>query len=423
MKKLIHLIAMFMVVIFFSFSYTEVYAKPDGVAEQREDIEKNDCVVFLDTSLSMRGFFRPLDANPSPLQGFLQTEFRNCLSTNKLRPVFFARFEDDAPFHLKEDANIDNNFKYDSSSDIKKFFSNGSSDIVEVLMNDELYNHNVTVIITDAVQDNVNGFDLGSMIDVIESLIGKGLYINVIGIKSSFEGYVFPVLTVRSAPFKYNGLKPVYIWIVSHDAVLGDNLKNSIFAELKKRMGAVADENSLTSVCITDNSPSEIKEIVLDTSTQEDGILIIPRRKDIEVRLSRSFEGNKVVIPVKITKDVDYDDIYWNISLELFPEVEWASVELDENMAAAGGQTVGTLTINYDDMPKSWGGTSLQLRVNASYDDRKFWWRLWGTDDDSLKENADKTLYLGKLYKKIVEPHYDKYNGRDIKFLNLKILK
>ncbi|MGR3178219.1 MAG: hypothetical protein ACUZ8E_09200 [Candidatus Anammoxibacter sp.] len=423
MKKLIHVLMIFAIITFFCYSFTDVDGKPENVSGRSENEEKQDCVVFLDTSLSMRGFFRPLGKDPSPLQGFLQTEFRNCLSTNKLRPVFFAKFEDATSFHLEQDGNIANKFKYDSSLDIKQMFSSGSSDIEAVLKNDELYNHHVTVIITDAVQDNVNGFDLGSMIEVVESLIEKGLYINVIGIKSGFDGYVFPVLTVRPAPFKYNGLKPIYIWVVSRDAVLGNNLKNSIFSELKKRMGNIAGNNNLTSVCITHNSTSKIKEVVLDTSTQEESILVIPRRRDIEIRLSRAFAGDEVVIPVRITKDVDYDDIYWNLSLELFPEVEWASVELNENMAVAGMQTIGTLTINYDDIPKSWGGMNLQLRVKASSDEQKFWWRQWGTDDDALKENADKTLYLSRLYKKIVEPRFVNKNDQTLKVLNLKILK
>ena len=127
MKKINFLLAFFYI-LFISYSS---YAK--DVIDSSSESPEQGCVVFLDTSLSMRGFFSPSNQEASVIQKFLQTEFRNYLSENDLHPIYLSYFGSkvSTPQPLQDNVNIGDRFIYNSDSKIKEFFSSGSSNITE----------------------------------------------------------------------------------------------------------------------------------------------------------------------------------------------------------------------------------------------------------------------------------------------------
>jgi hypothetical protein len=420
MKKINFLLAFFYI-LFISYSS---YAR--DVIDSSSESPEQGCVVFLDTSLSMRGFFSPSNQEASVIQKFLQTEFRNYLSENDLHPIYLSYFGSkvSTPQPLQDNVNIGDRFIYNSDSKIKEFFSSGSSNITGIFKNEEFSKYSVSVIITDGVQYTTDGFDIGKMIKTIKSKTDEGIHISLLGLKSEFDGFVFPVLTAYPAPFWHKGMKPIYIWLATRDVRTEINLKGDMAKRIKRFTEDFKIAN-LSDFKLTNTSMNfEVGAVTVSLSLRKSTMrieseksdanpkycMVIPRpKKDhLELRLR-----NDVNIPILNKGSTDINTVYYKIEMNLEPEVNWAKITEYENEGR------WSLSLIYDKIPRR--NNNLKIKIIATPVPEKWWWQQWSTEADNSREDADKTLYLKRFGEQTIEPLYNK--KLEIGFINLKIIK
>ena len=374
---------------------------------------KQGCMVFLDTSLSMRGYFKTTNREASTIQQFLQTEFRNFLSENDLYPIYFSGFGDEvtAPHQMQDNDNIGDRFIYKSDTELKSLFSSGNSDITRIFRGEELSRYSASIIITDGVQDATDGFDIGKMIKAIRRKKDEGLQIYLLGLEAEFDGFVFPVLTAQPAPFWHNGKRPIYIWIITHDTEKGNDLKDSMAERVRKYT------KGHEMVSLTDLQKPDAN---LETNKISPYYILIPRKREelLEVRLVNSLRKmkniNDINIPILNKYDMSRNSGYHKLKLELESEINWVKIEEDEDGSN------WTISLVYDKIPHK--NNNLKIMVTAIPDTEKWWWRQWSIDAaDNSRKNAGKTLYLKRLGERIIEPSYK--NEHKLGYMNLKINK
>jgi len=372
-------------------------------------------VVFLDVSTSIRGYFRTTDRKASSLQRFLQREFCNSISENNLIPLYFSMFSEKVVSPQQVEGNICDMFFFDSDDEIKKLFSDGSTDFLGVFEKEEFGKYKVSMIITDSLHSGTGGYDIGDMIRVIKPKIEEGLCINLIGIKSEFEGFVFPVISEHADPFWHKGLRPIYIWIATRDSKLGNSLTKDIVTRLEKE----TQEENVKCVKLSNVQLPSVTNIEFDINSED--YLIIPNGENFDVKLARSLK-DRIEIPLSVTNNLDDCGKQWKLNMKLEPEIEWANiVENGEDW---------TISLAYNQIPSGTlfksGGGMIKVKVIATSDIQQFWWREresegWSTENDSNEGDADKTPYLERLGEKLIEPLYSKEH--ELKFLVLKITK
>ena len=366
-------------------------------------------MIFLDSSLSMKGYFKTTNREASTIQQFLQTEFRNFLSENDLYPIYFSDFggEISTPHRVQ---NIGDSFIYKSDTDLKSLFSSGNSNITRIFSGKELNKYSASIIITDGVQDTTDGFDIGKMISTIKRKIDEGLHIYLLGLEAEFDGFVFPV-TAQPAPFWHNGKRPIYIWIITHDTEKGNDLKDSMAERVRKYT------KGHEMVSLTDLQKPDAN---LETNKISPYYILIPRKREelLEVRLVNSLRKmkniNDINIPILNKYDMSRNSGYHKLKLELESEINWVKIEEDEDGSN------WTISLVYDKIPHK--NNNLKIMVTAIPDTEKWWWRQWSIDAaDNSRKNAGKTLYLKRLGERIIEPSYK--NEHKLGYMNLKINK
>lgn len=405
-----------LVLSFFSSFFEKENVKPQE--NRQSQTNEQDGIVFIDISKSMRGYFCSKCSNiqGNALQNILQKEFHNFMSENNLRPLYVAKFASEFATPEEMQGNIGNMFVFDSDDKIKEFFSGNKSNLIQVFESKAFSEHRVSIIITDGILSGEGGFDVGKLIKVVKEKNESGLQIYLIGIMSEFDGLVFPVLPGHTKRFWHKGLKPVYIWIIGRDSKIGSDIANYITSKVKINN---LNEEYVKTVYITKEYLPYVNnlEFIPDSSKE---FKVIHSGKDIKILLSSSLRTSKkeeIDIPIKITTNISDMQKYWKITMRLKQEIKWTRINENEDGFF--------LSLKYDSIPDGSmfgsGGGEFELKIMAIPDPERFWWRKWNTDNDLTEENADKTLYLERLGKQLIEPLYNK--EYELKSLHIKIEK
>ncbi len=378
------------------------------------------CVIFLDTSVSIRGYFRTANYEATTVQKLLQAEIRNIIGERNLGPIYLSCFSSKVGQPQNIQGNIGRMFVFNSTSDLNAFFSGTSTDIIGVLNREEFKRYSAAILITDGIQADKTGFDIGEMVRAIKGKIDEGLHFYLIGIKSEFSGFIYPEHSNKEGlkiPLQHTGLRPVYIWIAAHDPKIGNTLAGQVVSKLKD----IASNNPVKMVSLTDALLPKVDDLVLDTSSSEyeHKIKLIPRSQGtIEVKLANDLRGD-VAIPVRFRKDSDdNEESEWEFRMKSEPENKWAKViKTDEYWA---------LSLISNRIPQHsfaifGDGNNLKITLLVVPNRQQWWWRQWSTPDDSKPEDANKTLYLQKLGENLIEPIYNK--NYIMRTLNLKIVR
>jgi len=391
-------------------------AVPSPTEQLQQQPPKHGCVVFTDMSFNMRGFFSPDKSSgaKSAVQRYLQTELRNFISENKLSPALSTSFGNELSTKEQSIENIGSNFSYKTDKEIKDFFKYIHCDLTGVFKEgSQLDMYSGSIIVTDGIQCTENGFDIGLMINILESAIKRGLHLYLFGIEAEFDGFVLP-LHSHASPFWHKGKRPFYIWIVTHDTEHVNKLKR----DMERRIGLFTD--NFRSVGFTDIS-LPVARVTLDNDqgkSRQRNYITIPRADDIvELKLRNRLRG-KIDIPIVIESDNTDKKGYHNLRIQLEPLVDWAEIIESEGR--------WLLSLNCDRVPSSgfFGGKShsdLRIKMVATPDANKWWWKEWSTDNITTRDDADKTLYLDRIGKRLLEPVYNK--TYDIGFVTLRIDK
>jgi hypothetical protein len=282
-------------------------------------------------------------------------------------------------------------------------------------MSPEFGKHSVSIIITDGIQSTEDGFDIGGMINALKSRISEaneGLHLYLFGFEADFDGFVLP-LHSHESPFWHKGKRPFYIWLVTHDAKSGSKLKR----DMEKRISGFTDD--FRSVGLTDIS-LPVAHVSLDRSKQKN-YPYIERDGLVELQLPRKSTG-KIQIPLTIESDSSVtNDGYYRLKLQLESSVEWAETTESEGK--------WYISLNCDRVPSSgfFGGGSrneIIIKTIAIPDKDKWWWREWSTENittSTTRVDADKTLYLNRIGKQLLEPNYNA--PHDIESVTFRIKK
>ena len=385
--------------------------------------------IFLDTSMSMRGYFRASPAAGTTIQRFMLADLLGILSEDRLTPIYLSLFGSAIPAP-EEIKSLRRWSFFKEQKKLEDTYPQKETNLIGVFENEYFGKNTVSIIVTDGIQSSMEGsqniiadFDT-RIFNVINDKNNSGIYLWLIGVRSEFNGYIYPERPnpqgIR-APFWYSGIRPIYIWIASHDAETGRNLVEKITARLR----SIAGSSGTVKVAGLTSVSHPFVDIGLDTGSSSSPISSKPvGNSTFEWLVGRTQED---ILSVPINIDAPEDklktafDIEWDINLELEPKgIRWAKViKNDEGW---------TLNLTYALIP----GSGFMSGCNSSKGNLKVvakaipkinpekWWQHWSTEDDSLEQNAGKTLYLEKLSQIIEEPLRKSYPAGEV---SLKVKK
>lgn len=373
-------------------------------------------VIFLDTSMSMSGYFRTASSVGTTIQRFMLADLLGILAEDNLTPVHLSLFGSE----IAESEKITSLRKlsfFESQTKLENTYSETETNLIGVFENEQFGRNEVSIIISDGIQsakegsEYIAGFDT-KIFNVIRDKNDTGIYLWLIGVKSGFNGYIYPGrpnLKGIRAPLWHAGIRPVYIWIASHDETIGHSLTEKIVTQLRSIAGS---SDAVKVAGLTFVKPPDVK-IELDTDSSSSPIKVKKKGKNtFEWRMARTQESN-VTIPVSLKETKRSNlDVEWNINLELEPKNRWAKFVKEDGD--------WTLNLSYRLIPSGSSfmpgcsfdkGEIIITAVATPEINPEPWWKQWSTEDDSLKENADKTLYLDKLSSIIEEPLKKSYTA------------
>lgn len=385
-------------------------------------IPSTGTVIFIDTSRSIMGYFRTSSSRATTIQQFLQRELRDIISEENLYPIYLSHFatEIENPEQIK--GNIGNKFVFDSNKELEQTFDGVSTNLIGTFRTEDFGKYIVSIIITDGIQADPEGFDIGEMLRAIRAKISEGLHFYLLGIKSEFNGYIYPEKPDQwghKKPFFDSISRPIYIWIASHDADTGRNLTGKIVTKLSSIAGS---PDSVKVAGVTSVQPPDVN-IKLDIDSSSSPIKSKQMDNQFEWLVARTRdEVIKVPVNIEISEDTvqTHLDFEWDINLELEPKsIRWAKVIKDDEG--------WTLNLTYALIPgngfmsgcsSSKGNLKVVAKAIPKINPEK-WWQQWSTEDDSLEQNAGRTLYLGRLSQIIEEPLRKNYLAGEV-FLKVK---
>ena len=361
-------------------------------------------IIFLDTSMSMRGYFRPTPAAGTTIQRFILADLLGILAEDNLTPAYLSSFGSAIPAPEVIQSLRRWSF-FESQRNVDDIYSQKETNLIGVFENRDFGRSAASIIITDGLQsgiegsgNNIEGFDT-RLFKVIKDKNSSGTYLWLIGVRTEFNGYIYPERPNpqgRRAPFGYPGIRPVYIWIASHDPNIGYTLVMKIITRIRSIAGPL-NAVKVTGLTYVPYPTAKI-DIDVDASSSpihSKGL----KENNFEWLVSKTQEE---IINVPISLNIPEDplesnlDIEWRTNLKLVPEnIRWAKLVNEEGDWG--------LNLTYSYIPGGGFGCSFsrgELNIVAITNPaiiQRPWWSTWSTDDDSSAENANKTLYLERL--------------------------
>ncbi len=340
-------------------------------------------LVFLDTSGSMKGYFGPENA-PFNFQKFLQTEFRNVLSSREATtPLFLCRFGK----------------TLDPVEQVKGFaftltdFPRSQTDIIQALDSELFGAYQLSVVITDGIQsDKAPGanFDIGNLLRAVKRKADQGYYLYLIGVLADFKGKVYSEM-VPEKIFQHQGQRPIFIWLAARNQQLGSEVADAMLLRLRQMLPP-------SSVAMT--RVNDVRQPKIGPITVERGMNYSPQPgHDPGLYTIFALEPGRAAPDtlVPLNFDLLQPEDGWSITLKLSPQVEWASLE--------NGPDGWHLKLDYKKIPAR-QETPLTVSAVAEFAAGQQWWQAWSTTDDTVETNTHQTLYLQRLVERTIEPFY-----------------
>jgi hypothetical protein len=354
------------------------------------EVELKDISVYVDTSVSMRGYFRNRPQDGTLFQRFiwngLSLSLREVLTNEKIYLTTFGS-EIDKPLDLGPSETFLKKFRFESKEDIKSFFSDKDTKLVELFDNKALTEDRLFVIMTDGLPSAPDGSGPDPRIKTVirKKVLDQGFHLWLIGLCSEFQGIVYsesPGKTGSKVSFYYHGVRPVYIWVGTKKMQEGNAVVHEFYDRLRQMIDEEADER--LAVELIEFPCIELPRAKLNLSKDDihgepiSKVKIFPKKNYLEVWTSKKFIGD-VDIPLVI--EWEGEEINHNLKLSFNHEAVW-------QMNAKG---TWALNLKSDRIPRR-----MNIIMKAAPQINK-WWETWSTDDDSRIKNADKTLYLRRL--------------------------
>jgi len=401
---------------------------PQAPAAAKAPSREKGTVVFLDTSVSMRGYFNVAPAAGAPLQQFILADLLGILAEDNLTPVYLSPFGSEiaSPQEVKS---LRKWSFFESLESKNTVYSQSETNLLGAFEGEAFVRHDVSIIISDGIQSsaegsqNIAGFDT-RIFNVIRKRSQTGTFLWLIGVKSKFRGIVYPE---RPCPdgirrsFHYGGVRPIYVWIGSQD--LGKGL--GLVTKMVERIHSLLEPSETVRVAALNFvHPPEIK-MSMEPESSSSPIKRMKESANGSEYLIKKTQQKEIDIPLAVSENKgkiqsEFWNMDWNLNIEVVSDkAKWArTIKKNGNWH---------LVLNYNLIP----GSSFfkgcmddhqgRLRITASSVAairQNPWWREWSTQNDCRSEDAGKTLHLEKLSPMIEEPLHKKYDTAsiDVKF-------
>jgi hypothetical protein len=157
------------------------------------EVELKDISVYVDTSVSMRGYFRNRPQDGTLFQRFiwngLSLSLREVLTNEKIYLTTFGS-EIDKPLDLGPSETFLKKFRFESKEDIKSFFSDKDTKLVELFDNKALTEDRLFVIMTDGLPSAPDGSGPDPRIKTVirKKVLDQGFHLWLIGLCSDYKG-------------------------------------------------------------------------------------------------------------------------------------------------------------------------------------------------------------------------------------------
>ncbi len=375
-------------------------------AEEKKAVEvsaSRGTIIYLDTSMSMRGYFTTTQNQGTTLQRFMWQGLIQILDELCLNPVYLSTFGNEIA-EPQTITSLDSYALFESTHDLDQIYSATETRLIDLLGRDFDCSYGAFLIITDSVPSTSEheGPD-PRIIEAVKQKAKEGVHLWLIGLYSEFSGTIYPECRDsygQRVPFEFSGRRPIYIWIGTKNIDKGKEIAAGIYNRLNA-LGAQANIAELTTLDVPRCS------IIPDTEGLS-GILITPTAKNrFDLHLSRTTRDS-LVVPLKIECQETKIRRDWEYRLEIRPRgLRWVRINSDE-------ENQWRLLIFPKRIPGpgilmgcSMQGVSFDLGLNATPVIER-WWHDWSTEDDSSPENGSKTLYLERFIDTIVNQFSDK---------------
>ena len=346
--------------------------------------------IYIDTSQSMRGYFRSRDESVTTIQRFLWTWLQSeLLAVLPKTQINFGTFGSETAKPAMLTQSLFNVFSFKNGNERDRFFAESETRLVEQFQDKALTRYQAFVIITDGVPSSPNmaGPDPRIISTIQEHIIDAGLHLWMIGVPVQFAGMVYPEIpgaTGRSA-FRYRGARPIYLWVGSPNAELGAALVSRFLERLRE----TATKQGLSSdgIRFVELTHIEIPKVHLSLDGSENQNILVRETDDhLELAYSRRLTG---VVQIPIT--MRWDKVHLPRKLDLVFDAAPPTVEIDNDYDK------WQLAID----PREYSLIQLSLKATPVV---RPWWNHWSTDDDSNASHAHQTLYLSQVVNGLRKP-------------------
>ncbi len=359
---------------------------------------EKDIWILVDTSKSMRGYFRTTQNSGTTIQQFLWNGIIPILKESfPTDVIYFSPFGNTISRPQRVDSLLDQ-FRFDTLEDLQRMFSGTETRLIEVFRNVKDTSYNAFIIITDGVPSVEGGSGPApDMINVVKALIETNkYYLWLIGVRSEFNGFIYPECPNQQGirkSFHFSGKRPIFIWV---GRTRDRNKGIEIVVKFLEKLRRISSSQDFNEIKLAELSFLDLPKAKLSLAKTED-VCLIYSKYPYEMRILKYKE--QIDIPLKIEwvkeKLEKGKEIYFEIATKNFRGV---SIENQSNE--------WYLRI----IPKQISRKRLTINLKIKPMVER-WWIDWSTDDDSLVENADKTLYLEPLVSYFLDQYLNKsYN-------------
>jgi hypothetical protein len=345
----------------------------------------------------MEGYFRTQAEPATPVQRFLwfglERALDEALGGGNLA---WAAFGETVGDPATGGQSLLERFKFAGSKARGKFFNHKETRLEELFASQPLTEQRVFIILTDAIPSEEGGVTLaqGLVPAIKQSCFSQGVHLWIVGLQAEFEGSIYPEtpdLHGNRSSFSYQGPRPVFLWVGADRAHEGALVVKHLVEGLRREVRHRDLERQVRWVALT---------------SQE----MPPARLTLENRADEGFQ-------VAQGTD-DPQTYYYGLANDQLPEriearlkLRWAvppvlprPYRLDLRLEPSYQRAFSLLERDGRWWLSIRTGRSLPETVRISGRvvwDQDAWWREWTTEDDSMLENAGRSLFFGQLVEQL----------------------
>ena len=390
MKKVI--LAMIVAVIILAVGYYLFYRQTptlNSVKSPPLESHGTDIRICMDTSMSMRGYFRTSKREGTTIQRFIWNGIIPVLKeTYPSEIIYFSVFGNEIATPESVESLL-SRFTFEKIDDLKSYFSATETRLVELFDTLKKSDYTAFIIITDGIP-SVAGHAGPSpeTLATIKNLIdSKKYFLWLIGIRSEFDGIIYPESPDKFGnrnSFPFSGIRPVYLWIGTDDRSKGKDVISKFLSSIEMLS-------------------SELQSV--EVKFAELSFLDLPKAK-----LSFGETKNAFIVPSEVPLEIRVDKRHKVVEIPI--QIDWQKESLKKDFEPSfriEPPKKGFQIINNDNQwkfevePRYITKRPLTLFLSIKPIVQP-WWKLWSASDDSMLENAGQTLYLDSLVGRFADP-------------------